>query len=637
MTAYNTPLLAPEDCDSPMPLLLSPSNSSFSRIDLDTLSMLLQTALILHFPFEGSQWPSDNRSASLPLSIPSSLASLNSRESSSDSYDMLIGSGNGPSALILSYLLHGHIPSYNTRNPHPDPILHEKLLRCSELLRSNLWALTDHFASSLRYSSQALPINILLDTLLRPNADTTVADTESRLKWIYRPDLAIPHVVLGNASRPGGQWVDNPVAASCNVGTLSYAEMLSLPGYSYADHYLRTHDHVLPSFTRPSRRDVADYFAAYPTAVGIEDSVFNHTDIKNVSRDSMGFLIGSHNIRCKHLVLASGTLSFNIAPPPLLRPLATLRSGLGSCEAPLLVIGSGFTAADVIISTPPQQNVLHLFRWAPDIRPSPLRGCHQSAYPEYAAIYRRMKLVAIKAACDGKVKSPLMRRKPNPFFSEQDLDQRYEGMPNAEIMDLTLDKEEANVVIRLDDGSLVERRVSGLAYVVGRRGSLSYLDPDLLAEVLGPKGDSLLAPGYSTRMVSGRSLREKAETDLEIAPKLFIIGSLTGDSLIRFAYGGCVYAASKIMGPSMTTDQLSPVNGEERGASVGTNCKDVLERTPMNRVDEHSKIGVIESPHIDLHLDRPMLDRSIDMEHKDTRRWRNSVDRRDGLIASCGV
>ncbi|KAI9769477.1 MAG: hypothetical protein M1835_006704 [Candelina submexicana] len=413
--------------------------------------------------------------------------------------------------------------------------------------------------------------------------------------------------------------------------------MLSLPGYSYADHYLRTHDHVLPSFIRPNRRDVADYFAAYPTAVGIEDSVFNLTNIKHVSRDPMGFLIGSHNIRCKHLVLATGTSSFNIAPPPLLQPLATLRSGLGSCEAPLLVIGSGFTAADVIISTPPQQNVLHLFKWAPDIRPSPLRGCHQSAYPEYAAIYRRMKLAAIKGACDGNVKLPLLRRKPNPFFSEQDLGQRYEGMPNAEIMDLALDKEEANVIIRLDDGSLVERRVSGLAYVVGLRGSLSYLDPDLLAEVLGPKGGRLLAPGHSTRMVSGSSLREKAETDLEVAPKLFIIGSLTGDSLIRFAYGGCVYAASKIMGSSKPTNQLSPVNGEEKGASIGTNLKDVLEMTPINRLDEYSKIGVVGSPHIDLHLDRSILDRPMYMEHKDTHRWRSSVDRGDGLIASCGI
>ena len=40
-----------------------------------------------------------------------------------------------------------------------------------------------------------------------------------------------------DAPRPGGQWAENSVSASWEIGTLSYAEMLSLPGYAYAEHY----------------------------------------------------------------------------------------------------------------------------------------------------------------------------------------------------------------------------------------------------------------------------------------------------------------------------------------------------------------------------------------------------------------
>ena len=77
--------------------------------------------------------------------------------------------GNGPSALVLSYILHGHIPYYV--GGHHDAILDAKLQKSPNLLHltPDLYA---HFLSSLRYSTQALPVNTLLDTLVRPNADT---------------------------------------------------------------------------------------------------------------------------------------------------------------------------------------------------------------------------------------------------------------------------------------------------------------------------------------------------------------------------------------------------------------------------------------------------------------------------------
>jgi hypothetical protein len=52
-------------------------------------------------------------------------------------------------------------------------------------------------------------------------------------------------------------------------------------------------------------------------------------------------------------------------------------------------------------------------------------------------------------------------------------------------------------------------------------------------------------------MLSGQTLRDKVLEDIEVAPNVFAIGSLTGDSLIRFAYGSCTYAAGKIMAPGL--------------------------------------------------------------------------------------
>src|SRR5581483_857929 len=57
-------------------------------------------------------------------------------------------------------------------------------------------------------------------------------------------------------------------------------------------------------------------------------------------------------------------------------------------------------------------------------------------------------------------------------------------------------------------------------------------------------------------LISGKTLRVKVMEDLEVARNVFVIGSLTGDSLIRFAYGGCIYAASKlILGNSDSTSE----------------------------------------------------------------------------------
>ncbi|KAI9779553.1 MAG: hypothetical protein M1839_007362 [Geoglossum umbratile] len=524
--------------------------------------------------------------------------------------------GNGPSALILSYLLHGHVPYYDhaTNGPHPDPILHAKL---SNLFSGSLYpalaspatigSLTEHFQGSrFSYSAQALPVNVLLDTLLRPNADTAVDGVLSRIGWSYEPDKAISHAVFGCARRPGGQWSErDKLSPSPSIEALSYAETLSLPGYTFAELFKEKYAQILPEFTRPTQKDVSEYLASYPARVGIEDSVYSSVNVDHVERSSLspGFTVDvskvqgnkkryPHRIHCRHLVLASGIFSHAIPPPPLLLPLTFLPNPPPPTNGPpLLVIGSGFSAADVIISIPPYRKVLHLFLWTPDTHPSPLCGCHQQAYPEYAAVYCLMKLASSQLAPKGAQRkvnptiSPTLTRRCSSNFAERDWNITYEGLPNAEVVAVDTSSGstgEMEITIQLPDGGgLIQRRVSGLEYLVGRRGSLSYLSNSLKAAILA--NPSTTTTREPTPLISAQTLRAKAALGPEITPNVFITGSLTGDSLIRFAFGGCVYVAGKIIAnvhPTATfctqsngrkndTGKLTTSNGREGSAKRG--------------------------------------------------------------------
>ncbi|KAF1835831.1 hypothetical protein BDW02DRAFT_266382 [Decorospora gaudefroyi] len=533
--------------------------------------------------------------------------------------------GNGPSALILSYILHGHIPYYV--GGHHDSILDAKLENTPNLLHltPDLYA---HFLSSLRYSTQALPVNTLLDTLIRPNADTEL-NPKSCIEWRYEPEKAVPHVAIGIAAHAGGQWAENPVSASSDIGTLSYAEQLSLPGYCYADHLARNGREDETEFVRPSRTEVADYLRAYPDAVGIADSVYTGLRVEDVYRTVNGFNIASLRLWCKHLVLASGIFTVNIPPPPLLAPIAQLNSQ----EAPLLVIGSGFSAADVIISLPPSRRIIHIFQWAPEKRPSPLRGCHHTAYPEYATVYRQMKLAALASSRTTRaVKSPMARRKSNATFQQRDWS-LYEGLPGAEVVSVSESEEIATVALRLPSGETITREVGGLAYVVGRRGTLDFLSPNLRSEILSTP-DSINLDATPSHLISGRTLRAKVEaTSLEVAKNVFITGSLTGDSLIRHAVGGCVFAAGRILGaipttyspdstPSPTSStprSVSPVSTSDTEATFdGTNYS-LHEPRPGQRTP-----GELTNGHADLHLDRRKLMRAVEVAHVENRYWVDS-------------
>ena len=525
--------------------------------------------------------------------------------------------GNGPSALILSFLLHGNTPYYNPTNPHPDPILHKKLSDSPCLLDLDVHDLTAHFAASrLSYSTQALPINVLLDTLVRPLADIDPQEFRTCLQWRLEVERKVPHVVLGNTAQVGGQWANNPVSASWDIGALSYAEMLSLPGYSFEDHYKNTNACCsLPNFHRPTRREVAEYLAAYYKEVGIEDSVYTDVDVGDIRRIDSGFHLGSHNITCKHLVLASGIFSSLIPPRPPLRPLYALPRPNASSDAPLLVVGSGFTAADIIVSTPAHRKIIHIFKWDPENRPSPLRACHPRAYPEYASVYRRMKLAANQTSGPATASSPVKGREYNSHFMERDWDNDYEGFPNTYIKDVEVHGDTALLGLETRGGSSLRREISKMEYVIGRRGSLSYLDNRLAGEVLSTSDQTL----DHKNAISGQTLRSRVETNLEVSPNVYAIGSLTGDSLVRFAYGGCVFTAREII-------KRTELAAADSGSGLSSRSK--VSPTPSNPQSNQMESGnydfVSANGDTDLCLKRPMHSISTDREISLCEPWRES-------------
>lgn len=474
--------------------------------------------------------------------------------------------------MILSYILHGYLPYYSPQHPHPDPLLHAKLKGAPALLGANVDALTEHFAASrLSYSTQALPVNVLLDTLVRPSVDVEELQSITNVEWRYEPEKAIPHKVLGNAPQPGGQWTENRMPASWEIQTLSYASMLSLPGYSFADHYRKITGKDLPAYTRPSRQDTADYFRAYPAVVGIDDAFCSNENVWGIMRNEGGFYLSSHNIQCRHLVLASGIFSEVLQPRPLIRPLTLLQP---VPETPLLVIGSGFSAADVIISAPGNQKIIHVFKWDPENRPSPLRGCHQHAYPEYAGVYRLMRRATLAAQPNPSKRVKPLRTNSSPFLESRAWAEIYEGFPNTKIIDVQTQDEMAIVTFRCPDGTTLSRHVRGMVYATGRRGSLGYLDQSLLREVVGSEHKV-----EANTTISGQTLRGKAIENVEVAKDVFIIGSLTGDSLIRFAYGSCVQAAGKLI--RITTGNDTAKNGSSAAS------KQELRIGVMRGIDGH--------------------------------------------------
>lgn len=152
-----------------------------------------------------------------------------------------------------------------------------------------------------------------------------------------------------------------------------------------------------------------------------------------------------------------------------------------------------------------------------------------------------MKLSASRLLGNTIQFSPMESSKPSHFFDLREC--VYEGLPNTIIRDVILSRDRALLTLEDNRGRQFQREISSMSYVTGRQGSLDYLNKELAQEVFG----SAESAAANISKISSRTLRHKIHSSFEIAPDVFAIGSLTGDTLIRFALGGCVSTAHDIM------------------------------------------------------------------------------------------
>ncbi|OLL22514.1 GTP-binding protein gtr2 [Neolecta irregularis DAH-3] len=435
--------------------------------------------------------------------------------------------GSGPAALFLSWLLHGNTPSYVASSVagHPDPVLHGKLANFPNdslyhVLR-HCPDLFSHIFSNPIYSTKALPINAMFDALLRPNIDVDPS-THSLIEFQNTPSNKVTHLVIGDSQFSGGQWVDNVSKKDyvADSQALSYGELLSLPGFSFSEWHKAKHG-AESILERPYFRDVAEYYSSYPEKTGIADTLRLSTRVTLVQRTREGFEVRTQSraedaiIHCRHVVLASGLYSSTIPASPALQPYLHARY-TSDPGLPIMVVGSGFSAADAIKENISHRPVIHLYHWHPEAS-SPLKYCHPQAYPDYAQVYRQMKLSAASGQPSGN----------------------YEGLPNSLIKYVKhLDNGELELCVSTSHGDIT-RRIGQIGIYIGRRGKLDYLSEDLMGEI-----------GLNNEWLQNDGLRRYVKGDLvgfHVAEKVWAIGSVMGDSLVRQSMGGVIACAADIL------------------------------------------------------------------------------------------
>lgn len=178
--------------------------------------------------------------------------------------------GNGPSAIALSYLLHGHRPYYNG-NPHSDSLLVSRL-------HGSKASIVDQ---DLEFLSEGLegrspnPVALLWDALTHPDADLG-AESSSLLKWKYEPDKAIPHLVLGKM-KPGGSWQ----RMEGNMQTLSQSTWMEMPDRPFRQWLA---DRGRKQDYRATVGDVCDYYEEYVTSAGLKEHFMDYHVVTSVQK-----------------------------------------------------------------------------------------------------------------------------------------------------------------------------------------------------------------------------------------------------------------------------------------------------------------------------------------------------------------
>uniref|UniRef100_A0A5F9DVB1 Oxidative stress induced growth inhibitor family member 2 n=2 Tax=Oryctolagus cuniculus TaxID=9986 RepID=A0A5F9DVB1_RABIT len=444
--------------------------------------------------------------------------------------------GNGPSGICLSYMLSGYRPYLSSEAMHPNAILHSKLEEARHL------SIVDQ---DLEYLSEGLegrssnPVAVLFDTLLHPDADFGY-DYPSVLHWKLEQHHYIPHLVLGKGP-PGGAW-----------HILMETKSTVLIEYFPFSRNLKG-DRVMPE-------EIARYYKHYVKVMGLQKNFRENTYITSVSRlyreqddnDSQDGDVstkhlqiekskfikrnweirgyqriadGSHVPFClfaENVALATGTLDspahleiegedFPFVFHSMPEFGAAINKGkLRGKVDPVLIVGSGLTAADAVLCAYNNNiPVIHVFRRRVTDPSLIFKQLPKKLYPEYHKVYHLM--------CT------------QSYSVDSNLLSDYTSFPEHHVLSF---KSDMKCILQSISGLKKIFKLSAAVVLIGSHPNLSFLKEQGCylghnsSQPITCKGNPVEIDAYTYECVKEANL--------------FALGPLVGDNFVRFLKGGAL-------------------------------------------------------------------------------------------------
>ncbi|XP_061027782.1 oxidative stress-induced growth inhibitor 2 [Eubalaena glacialis] len=457
--------------------------------------------------------------------------------------------GNGPSGICLSYMLSGYRPYLSSEAIHPNTILHSKLEEARHL------SIVDQ---DLEYLSEGLegrssnPVAVLFDALLHPDADFGY-DYPSILHWKLEQHHYIPHLVLGKGP-PGGAWHN----MEGSMLTISFGNWMELPGLKFKDWVSSKRRNLKGDRVMPE--EIARYYKHYVKVMGLQKNFRKNTYITSVSRlyrdqvdndgqdrdistqhlqigkskftkrnwEIRGYQRigdGSHIPFClfaENVALATGTLDspgrleidgedfpFVFHSMPEFGAAISKGKLCGKVD-PVLIVGSGLTAADAVLCAYNNNvPVIHVFRRRVTDPSLIFKQLPKKLYPEYHKVYHMM--------CT------------QSYSLDSNLLSDYTSFPEHHVLSF---KSDMKCILQNISGLKKIFKLSAAVVLIGSHPNLSFLKEQGCylghnsSQPITCKGNPVEIDAYTYECVKEANL--------------FALGPLVGDNFVRFLKGGAL-------------------------------------------------------------------------------------------------
>ena len=465
---------------------------------------------------------------------------------SSNQFKEVIIIGNGPSAILLSFMLDGNWPYYDPIEPHPNEELHCRLTSFLDYelkegdendeslgddKNVNIWN-KSLVQSDLAYLCSGLtgrslnPVSILFDTLQHPDADFG-SDLSSTLTWKHHVKKKIDHLVIGQGV-PGGAWAT--MSNSNDILTISLKKWMQLPGLN-EDFDQRANNRV-------TLNKMAKYYHGYVEQQGLSKYFKNKSIVSKIKYNEEKGLwevigcqkdAGYFQYITPNVVLATGIyeipnrlevkgedLPFVIKTSKEYEKL--LNSDLiNNITDPIMIVGAGLRAADAIILARSKRiPVVHVFRKHPNDPSHVFNHLSEKTYPEYFKVFQKMK---------SKIQSS--GYKAYSMHAVSHIDERQQVV----LQSLSLSNFGSSQTII---------KVSFVVTLIGMKPNLDFIQPQELRDSL------VYRPGQPINNQNNLIKIDPYTHQCVGVKGLYAIGPLVGDNFVRFVQGGALAILSHI-------------------------------------------------------------------------------------------